>query len=236
MLSFTAKRVYNQLEKYPTFRDYIGQIYAARASKGNKRKISGQNNIISHKLCILNNVTFDIIGDNNTVIIDKYTVLNNVHFHLAGNGHKVHIGESCKVTQSATIWIEDDNCSLYIGDKTFIIHAGIALTELNSKIHIGANCIFSYDIDIRCGDSHSIIDLETKKRINYAQDINIQDHIWVGAHVCILKGVTIGADSIVAAGSVVTKSADSNVVIAGNPAKVVRTGVTWEKDRIYDSE
>jgi acetyltransferase-like isoleucine patch superfamily enzyme len=50
----------------------------------------------------------------------------------------------------------------------------------------------------------------------------ISDNVWIGMNAIILKGVTIGENSVVAAGAVVTKSVPANVVVAGNPAAVVR--------------
>lgn len=50
----------------------------------------------------------------------------------------------------------------------------------------------------------------------------IEDDVWVGAHCIILKGVTIGARSVIGAGSVVTKSIPANRVAAGNPCRVIK--------------
>ncbi len=52
--------------------------------------------------------------------------------------------------------------------------------------------------------------------------ISIENDVWIAAGVTILRGVTIGAGSIVAAGSVVTKDVPPNVIVAGNPAQLVR--------------
>ena len=57
--------------------------------------------------------------------------------------------------------------------------------------------------------------------------IVIGDHVWIGMNVIVLKGVTIGEGSIVAAGSVVNKDVPPHCLVAGVPAKVVKTDVTW---------
>ncbi|MGS0525300.1 hypothetical protein ACU8V7_09025 [Zobellia nedashkovskayae] len=74
----------------------------------------------------------------------------------------------------------------------------LAVTEPSSKVTIGVDCMFANTIDIRTGDSHSIIDIKSNKRINYAKNIIIGNHVWVGAHSSILKGATIADNSIVA--------------------------------------
>jgi galactoside O-acetyltransferase len=55
--------------------------------------------------------------------------------------------------------------------------------------------------------------------------IFICENVWIGAHSVILKGVTIGENSIVSIGAVVTKDVPSNSVVAGNPAKIVKTKI-----------
>ncbi len=67
-------------------------------------------------------------------------------------------------------------------------------------------------------------------RENYknTSPIKIGNHVWIGMRSIILKGVTIGDGSIVAAGSVVVKDVPNNCLVAGNPAKVVKKNVKWK--------
>ena len=90
--------------------------------------------------------------------------------------------------------------------------------------------MLSHGIDIRCSDSHSIIDLDSTERINYAKDISIGNHVWIAMDARILKGVNIGSHSIIASGSIVTKDVPENCIASGVPAQVKRTGVTWLRE------
>ncbi len=66
----------------------------------------------------------------------------------------------------------------------------------------------------------------------WVRGVDISNHIWIAPHVVILKGVHIGEDSVVATGSVLTESCESGVIVGGNPAKVIKTGVSWRRERI----
>ena len=143
--------------------------------------------------------------------------------------------KNVEFVRGGLIWVEDFNCEALIGENTTFEDIHIAVTEPESEIHIGRDCMFAYGIDVRTGDSHSIINTNTKKRTNYAQDINIGNHVWVAAHVSILKGVHIADNCVIATRSVVTnKFEDENILIAGMPAKKIKENIRWERKRFYD--
>ena len=92
--------------------------------------------------------------------------------------------------------------------------------------------MLSSNIYLRTGDSHSIIDMQGN-RVNQSKNISIGEHVWIGQSVIVTKGVKVPSNSIIGAGSVVTKSfEESNVVLAGNPAFVRKRNVCWKRERI----
>ncbi len=95
-----------------------------------------------------------------------------------------------------------------------------------TKIEIGANCIISWDVHILDTDFHQLIK-ENGEEPPIALPIHICDRVWIGERSTILKGVTIGPDSMVAAGSVVTKSFPANSLIGGNPARRIKSIKGW---------
>ncbi|GAB2544745.1 acyltransferase [Spirosoma aerophilum] len=196
------------------------------------RPIRGRGNRIVNKGVFLR-VRIDIKGNNNVVEVEEGAFLTNMKIYIRGDNHRLSIGPFCKV-KGGCMWFEDNNGQITIGERTTVEEAHLAVTEPNKSIKIGADCMLSAGIDIRTGDSHSIVDAETRKRINYAQNISIGDHVWIGLNAVILKGVTIGHNSIVSTNALVTKSIPSHVIAAGIPAKVVKTDVDWVRERIYD--
>lgn len=113
---------------------------------------------------------------------------------------------------------------IMIGDNVGISSAILwsqTKIQIGNYVNIGGNCLL---ID---NDAHPLNFLERRKTPTddnvLSKPIIIEDDVWIGANSIILKGVTIGARSIVGAGSVVTKSFPSDSIIAGNPAKLIKT-------------
>ncbi|MSE09620.1 hypothetical protein GKC33_13385, partial [Lactobacillus salivarius] len=82
--------------------------------------------------------------------------------------------------------------------------------------------------------------LSRNEALEFGLPITVKDNVWIGGNVVILPGVTIGKNSIVAAGAVVTKDVPDNVIVGGNPARVIREigeadKTKWErmKDTYY---
>lgn len=127
-----------------------------------------------------------------------------------------------------------ENGRVTVGDFTLL---NGALVMCEDKIDIGSHCLISWNVGIADSDFHP---LEPAQRIMDAHalapyfekrpprpklktaSVKISDNVWIGMNAVILKGVTVGENSVVAAGAVVTKSVEANVVVAGNPAQVVR--------------
>jgi len=228
------KELYNKIDKsHPFIGTLIQRIYRKKALNTIHKEIHGKNNTINCKFAILSSVNIDIIGDGNKIEIMEGCFLNSVTFRIRGNNHRILINNHCNLS-GGKIWIEDSNCSLIIGERSTFGEVHLALTEPGSQIKIGRDCMFASDIDVRTGDSHSIISLERNERINYAKDISIGDHVWIAAHCYLLKGTSIPENSVVAIGSIVTRSYKTKgIIIGGNPSTQLKEGITWSRERIY---
>nr|WP_315253836.1 acyltransferase [uncultured Flavobacterium sp.] len=228
------------VKKFPFLYKYLRIIISGQKVKETrlKKTIKGVNNVFNiDKSAILYNCTFDIVGNNNEIEICESSTFNNVTFFIRGDNNRIKIGRRVRFNTGGSIWIEDYNCEAIIGENTTFEDSHIAVTEPNSKITIGTDCMFAYDIDIRTGDSHSIIDSITNERINYAQNINIGNHVWIASHVSILKGVHISDNSVIATRAVVTKSfVEHNILIGGMPAKKLKENINWDRQRFYKNK
>lgn len=195
----------------------------------NKYKISKYNHVMLSGT--LRHCSIFISGRNNTVNISEGTVLRNCTIKIFGDDNNINIGKNVSA-DSLNLWIEDKKNGIEIGDGTTVNgRTHIACIE-GTSITIGSDCMFSSDISLVTGDSHSILD-EKGTRINSSRDIVIGNHVWIGKENTILKGVTVQDNSIIGAKSLVTKTFnEENVIIAGNPAKIIKTNINWNRERI----
>ena len=131
--------------------------------------------------------------------------------------------------------------SMYVGNHVSIgYHADFVATR--SKIIIGDHVVFGPHVSIRGGDHRydipgryiDTIKDEDKLPQNDA-DVVFEGDNWIGMNSTILKGVTIGFGSVVAAGSVVNKSTPPYSIVGGVPAKVLRMRFTEDEIKMHES-
>lgn len=181
-------------------------------------------------------VTGFVHGKNNEIEIGNVELKSSLTLRIYGNNNHVKIDSIfCTKAIDVRIGVSEsllsNNCKIQLG-KNFWSESNLQLLLYNhqNKLNVGDDCLFSNNITIRLGDRpHLIFDSETGEYIDNSQDgVIIGDHVWVGEKVYITKNVTIPKNCILAVNSVVTKRfQETNCVIAGNPAKVVKQNVQW---------
>jgi len=169
-------------------------------------------------------------GKNNKIMIGKGCRFRDCTMEIYGDNNQIVIANDC-VGHGLEIWTSEGSQVEIQEHSHFAGKSHLAATE-GKMISIGERCLFASEIVFRTGDSHSMLDL-SGKRLNFAQNIHVGNHVWVGQHATVLKGTIIGNDCIVGINSLLTgKEYDSNCVIAGSPAKVIKRDVTWHHDLI----
>jgi acetyltransferase-like isoleucine patch superfamily enzyme len=145
---------------------------------------------------------------------------------LRQSNSEIYIGKNCTFRSKST--------SNLIG----INHKCIIVTHAKGAVlKIADNCGFSGTTigcfkeiiignNVKCGANTLITDSDwhlNDPRVGEPRPIFINDNVWLGYGVIVMKGVTIGENSIIGAGSVVTKSIPANVIAGGNPCVVIKT-------------
>lgn len=177
-----------------------------------------KSNIISH-------------GYNNIIEFEKGVRIINCKFNIKGNNCRIKI-KGTRIIKNSKFELLDSKTNLIVKENTGFNNNRITIAGVGNKIEVGNDCIFAENAELWSSDTHSIMDVETNERINKDLPILIGDRVWVGNRVLIMKGVEIKDDSIIAAGSIVTKNIDANTLSGGIPAKVIKSGVKWDINRL----
>ena len=175
--------------------------------QGGKVRVNGENNDISIADGNYKRIKIGIDGDNNRVLITGGGQIRNLEIIVQGDNHLVEIGYGVEIGG-----------------------ANVVCCGENSKIVIQEESLLASGIDIKSCDGHSIY--QDGKVINSSRDIIIEKHTWIAQDVTILKGVVLKSGSVVGMRSLLTSGEfESNSVIAGSPARVLKRGIQWGKER-----
>ena len=206
-------------------------IYIMRNIRNKSSYKCGANNLIINMGGVKVGSRIQIMGNGNKVILEKGCMLLNSLIKIQGDNNIIILNRDSYVS-GAELWIEDNMCEMSIGERSFVgHHSHLACTEDRSKLIVGNDGMISSYVQIRTGDSHSILDL-AGNRINQAQSVFIGNHCWIGEGSKILKGVVLKGNNIVSTGAIVTQSFDNNLLLGGIPAKVLKNNVTWDSKRV----
>ena len=200
-------------------------------TKDRPMKVHGQNNEITFldengkKIKKIKGLELTIIGNCNKVIINTPTDFTDFSVWIEGNCGTFIFEGSKNYIKNSMVKILDGGY-VKIGQDTSMINKAF-LCSKGGKIILGKDCMLASDVTIRDNDAHDIIN-KSGEITNHPQQVIIGDHVWIGMRAIILKNSEIGSDCIIGAGSVVVKKfPENNLMIAGNPAKVVKKGINW---------
>ena len=144
-----------------------------------------------------------------------------------GRGLQLQIAKGATVKFGRFTWIGD-------GSK-IRCHEGVV--EIGAKTVMGQECTISAYRRVRIGEQcviadramfidfdHGVVEVERPIRVQgiYKRDVEVGSNVWIGYGACILRGGSVGDNSIVGANSVVTKDVPANAVVAGIPARIIR--------------
>jgi acetyltransferase-like isoleucine patch superfamily enzyme len=136
---------------------------------------------------------------------------------VLGPGVQVTIGADCRIGKRVLI---TGRGQVSVGNNTLLNGCWIGCEQ---KVDIGSFCLIS-DCDIADTAFHNLSPRLRHEPLieRTVAPVQIGDNVWIGARSIVLKGVTIGNDSVVGAGTVVRENVPPRVVVAGNPAAVVK--------------
>lgn len=127
----------------------------------------------------------------------------------------------------------DYGYNIFLGDN---FYANFNLTILDcAPVTIGDNVMIGPNVSLFTA-GHPVHHEPRVAGWEYAKPITIEDNVWIGGHTVINPDVTIGKNSVIGSGSVVTKDIPENVVAVGNPCRVIRNITEQDKAYFYKNE
>lgn len=123
--------------------------------------------------------------------------------------------------------------------KNFFANYNCTIIDV-AKVKIGDNCQFAPNVSIYTA-GHPLHPVSRNSLYEYGISVTVGDNVWIGGNTVIMPGVRIGSNTVIGAGSVVTKDIPDWVVAAGNPCRVIRQITEadkqyYYKDRKFDPE
>ena len=190
-----------------------------------------------------------IVTESGKIISKKHIFIKGLNIRFEGKKNTITIYEPCSF-ENSKIFFCGENCECVL-KKCRLINAEINLNEggnfsvdenssvnglfmlvneKNTSISIGKDCMFSANIDFWPTDGHCIVDSQDICINKASKGIVIGNHVWIGRGVSVMKKVSIADNCIIGCASVVTHSFDTpGSIIAGNPAKVVKSNMNWKR-------
>ena len=174
-----------------------------------------------------------IYGNNNLVEVFYPNATGPVDINISGNNAKLTIQEQKKyplcdvhflINRGGEIHI-GKNCQLCNGNFLAIVKGDY---KEKHKLIIGDGCYIAKNATFRTFDGHTFIDRSTNLPLNPPADITVGNNCWIMQNCMILHGAVIPDNSAVAANSLVNKKfTESNILLAGCPAKIIKNDILW---------
>ncbi len=144
---------------------------------------------------------------------------------ISNGGGKLIAGRGVRIARECVFFVGEQGL-LSIGSRTVI--GPYTRIMAATQVHIGARCLISWNCSIFDSIGHRMW-LEGQEESEIEAPITIGDDVWIGPYSIIMKGVTIGNNSIVGAGSVIRRDVPPDTLVYGNPARPVGKVDRWER-------
>lgn len=160
-------------------------------------------------------------------ILQKFNTMDRSDFEGLGRTVKELLGKSDGAFINPPFYC-DYGSHIEVG-KNFFANYNCMIIDV-AKVKIGDNCQMAPNVAIYTA-GHPVHPVSRNSAYEYGIEVTIGDNVWIGGNTVILPGVHIGSNTVIGAGSVVTKDIPDWVVAAGNPCRVIRK--ITEEDRKY---
>ena len=185
------------------------------------------NTIVGHPRMIDSQIVFE--GKGNILFFESDDICIENSKILFKGTNSVVIVRNSRFNIKLKVTVYNDSV-FYIGKNCSMNNSVEVICSEARNVVIGDDGLFSSQCLIRTSDAHRIYDMDSRQRINLGRSVFVGDHCWLAARVVLLKGSRLHSGTIIGSDAVFTgKESCSNSVWGGNPAKMLRGNVFYDK-------
>ena len=148
---------------------------------------------------------------------------------IQGDGAIIILGGHRGHVQTYEVHLHGQDNVFIFGDRSTCAGASFHLEGPARHMVVGRECMLSGGLYLTGTDNHAILDQATGEVLNMPENLLIGPKAWIGHGAMILKGAHVGRGAVVAARSLLTTPVPDHALVAGSPARVMRTGVGWAR-------
>ncbi len=190
-------------------------------------RVSGSRDAL---LCLngsqIRRTMFNMNGNDNQLTA-RDVVMDKCEIRVNGMGNTIEIEPQCNL-HNTVIVINGNNCRIAIGRSTAVGSMYMVCMGQANFIKIGEDCMIADHVDIWNTDAHPIYN-EKGEVTNLSKPIKIGNHVWIGKHAKVLKGITIHDNAVVGMSTIVTKDVPTNTLVAGSDCRIIRSDINWDR-------
>ena len=191
---------------------------------------TGNRIVVDESASALNHINLHFINaSRNMVVLGPQCSLRG-EINFQGTGNLCYCDGKGGDVQVYRVFFYSAGSAFVFGQGSTCVYGTFHIEGPNRHIVVGRDCMISGDVYAAGTDNHAILEKSTGRILNSPGDLRIGPRAWVGFGTTLLKDAHIGEGAIVAARSTVTRPVDDNTIVAGSPARVVRTDVDWARN------
>ena len=212
-------------------------------------KGGGTNKVFSKEIPSNIDLKINFVDSDNSVVLLGTNLKGSAAITIVGSDSFIYIGDDCTF-KKLVITSNQKSDFIAIGNHVTTnfncaFRSGLRATkhdidsyEDSPGIIIGDDCMFATDCLVRSSDAHPVLEYPSLKHLNESvRSVVIEEHVWIAGNVSVLKNTTIGANSIIALDTVVTKDIPKYSVAKGTPMHISSfKGKIWQRAFTKKSE
>ena len=195
-----------------------------------KGRSVGNQIVVDEEATALNHINLHFINaSRNLVVLGPQCSLRG-ELNFQGDGNLCYCDGKGGDIQVYRVFFYSMGSAFAFGQGSTCVYSSFHIEGPNHHVVVGRDCMISGDVYAAATDNHAIVDGSSGRVLNMPGDLRIGPRAWIGFGTTLLKNAHVGEGSIVAARSTVTHEVAAHTIVAGAPARVIRTDVDWARN------